>query len=532
MEIEVKLENKVTPPKSTTTNYLLIKMKTPPVHPGQRHPLVIGLAIDKSWSMKGEKIDSTIEAACALVNWLTRNDYICVVAYSADVQIIQPLIQLKDKLSVIDKIRNIKVATSTNLSGGWLQALKIIENSNIPNSYKRVILLTDGQATLGIKDPEQFVKIAQDHHARGISTTTIGFGADFNEASLREIAVAGGGNFYFVSNPEEASEIFFREFGEIGSLYGQAVELRLKFSPGVRLLEMFNDYPFSLDSDGNLTIQAGDIRADDLRNIVLALEINSGASGFNPSNIATVTASFYNLFHNMKLENTQAQTSLLVSESANEQPDLEVIIERMIYSSARAAIKAARHLQDGDMETAKSLIQTAIERLEANIHLAPETLNPVLNRLKNTFHKIKTNIQLAGKHIMATGSEIYSRIEIVETGGVETHDRIFEYKIEGDIDLYKCPDLKALVQSQMKEGFKFIIFDLENTMFIDSSGIGTFIQISTWLRKRGGEFIVTNIRDSVKKVFELTRLENHIRLAKTVDEARDIIENIIQSLRR
>lgn len=532
MEIEVKLENKITPPASTTTNHLLVKMKTPPAHPGQRHPLVIGLAIDKSWSMKGEKIDSTIEAACALVNWLTRNDYLCVVAYSADVQIVQSLIQLKDKMSVIDKIRNIKVATSTNLSGGWLQALKIIENSNVPNSYKRVILLTDGQATLGVKDPEQFVKIAQDHHSRGISTTTIGFGADFNEASLREIAVAGGGNFYFVSNPEEASEIFFREFGEIGSLYGQALELKLKFSPGVRLLEMFNDYPFSTDADGNVTIQAGDIRADDLRNIVLALEVNSAAMGFNPSNLVTVQASFYNLLHNMKLENIQAQTSTIVMENPNQKPDPEVVIERMIYSSAKAAIKAARHMQEGDTETAKSLIQSAIERLEANLSLAPETLNPVLNRLKNTAAKIKTNIQLAGKHIMAMGSDIYSRVEIIDTGGVETHDRIFEYKVEGDIDLYKCPDIKTLVQSQMKEGFKFIIFDLENTMFIDSSGIGTFIQISTWLRKRGGEFVVTNIRDGVRKVFELTRLENHIRLAKSMDEARDIIESIIQSLKR
>jgi Ca-activated chloride channel family protein len=531
MEVEAKLESYVIPPNSTNTNHLLIKLKTPPAKPEQRHPLVIGLAIDKSWSMKGEKMDATIEAACALVNWLTRNDYICIVAYSADVQIVQSLTQLKDKMSVIDKIRSIKVATSTNLSGGWLQTLKIVENSNVPNSYKRVILLTDGQATLGIKEPEQFNKIASDHHARGISTTTIGFGADFNEASLRDIAVAGGGNFYFVSNPEEASEIFFREFGEIGSLYGQALELKVKFSPGVRLMEMFNDYPYSVDPDGNVNIQAGDIRADDLRNIVLALEVNSAHPNFKSSELATVQATFYNLLENLKLENITAKSMAIVEDRPGFKPDTEVVIERLIYSSAKAAIKAARHIQEGDMETAKALINTAIERLESHVSLAPEVLNPVLNRLKNTASKIKTNVQLAGKHVMAMGSDIYSRTEIIDTGGVETHDRIFEYRAQGDIDLYKCPDIKTMVQAQMKEGYKFVIFDLTESKFIDSSGIGAFIQIASWLRRRGGEFVVANTTDTVKKVFEVTRLENHIRIAKSMEEARNIIESIIQSIK-
>jgi Ca-activated chloride channel homolog len=532
MEIEAKLESTVIPPATTNTNHLLVKIKTPSANPGQRHPLVIGLAIDKSWSMKGDKIDSTLEAASALVNWLTRNDYLCVVAYSADVQIVQSMTQLKDKLSVIDKIRSVKVATSTNLSGGWLQALKIIENSNVPNAYKRVILLTDGQATLGVKDQEQFNKIASDHHARGISTTTIGFGTDFNEASLRDISVSGGGNFYFVSSPEEASGIFFREFGEIGSLYGQALELKLKFSPGVRLMEMFNDYPYSTESDGTVSIQAGDIRADDLRNIVLALEVNSAHPEMKPDNLVSIQASYYNLLDNMKLQNIQANASARIAVELTAQPDPEVVIERLIYSSAKSAIKAARHLQEGDAETAKTLIANAIERLEGHIPFAPETLQPVLNRLRNTSAKIKTNTQLAGKHVMAMGSDIYSRTEIIDTGGVETHDRIFEYRAQGDIDLYKCPDLKTMVQSQMKEGFKFIIFDLSDTKFIDSSGIGAFIQISGWLRKRGGEFVVSNTVDTVRKVFEVTRLENHIRLANSMEEARDIIDSIIQSLRR
>lgn len=181
------------------------------------------------------------------------------------------------------------------MSGGWLQTLRAVESAGIPNAYKRVILLTDGQATLGIKDPLQFIQIANDHVTRGVSTTTIGFGEDFNETSLRDIAVNGGGNFYYVSSPEQTSEIFFREFGDIGALYAQAVELKLKFAPNVKMLEIYNDYPFQANEDGSISIQSGDVRADDTRNIVMSLEIDA-EKPMDSSDLVNIDVSFYNLF--------------------------------------------------------------------------------------------------------------------------------------------------------------------------------------------------------------------------------------------
>ena len=72
-----------------------------------------------------------------------------------------------------------------------------------------------------------------------------------------------------------------------------------------------------------------------------------------------------------------------------------------------------------------------------------------------------------------------------------------------------------------------MIFDFSDTAHIDSSAIGTLIQIVGWLRRRGGEFVAANIRDSVKKVFEITRLYNHIRVAETLPLARETLQRII-----
>ena len=531
MEIEAKLEKPSIVNGTRQINNLLIKMKTPPaVHLPQRQPLVIGLAIDKSWSMKGDKMEATIEAACSLVNWLTRHDYLTVIAYSADVQVVQPLIQLKEKSAVIDKIRSIQVATSTNLSGGWLQTLRAVESAGIPNAYKRVILLTDGQATLGIKDPAQFIQIASDHISRGVSTTTIGFGEDFNETSLRDIAVNGGGNFYYVSSPEQTSEIFFREFGDIGALYAQAVELKLKFAPNVKMLEIYNDYPFQANDDGSISIQSGDVRADDTRNIVMSLEIDAERP-IDASDLVSIDVSFYNLFEKMRLDKASRMVPL-VKGAKEVEADKEVVVERLVTSSAKTVIKAGRLIKENDISMARTLLQAAIERVEDSVKLSPDVLSPILQRLKNIEVKLRENAATASKHFMAEGTDLYSRMDIIDTGGVEVHDHIFEYRVIGDIDLYKCPDIKGTVQAQMRDGYRFVIFDLSDCKFIDSSAIGAFIQMVGWLRKRGGEFIVTNIVDSVRKVFTITRLENHIRVAHSMEEARDIVESIISATSR
>jgi Ca-activated chloride channel homolog len=528
MELEAKLERKYVAPGSRDKNHLLIKLKTPPPPTiVARQPLVIGLAIDKSWSMKGEKITATIEAASALVNWLTRNDYITVIAYSADVQVVQPLIQLKDKSVVIDKLNSIQVATSTNLSGGWLQALRAVEASDVPNAYKRVILLTDGQATMGIRDPLQFNQIAADHFSRGVTTTTIGFGEDFNENSLREIALAGGGNFYYVHSPEQTNDIFFKEFGDIGALYAQAIEIKVKLASGIKILELLNDYPIQKISEDTFSIQPGDIRSDDTKTIVLSVEIQGEPEMYDKS-ILSAEVSYYNLFEKMKFEQISSKIFISNSELEN-RTDSEVVVERLVSTAARTMFRASKLIQDNEITHAQEMVRSMIDRIDEFVSHSPEILRPLLNRLKIMEAKLKENIGSASKQLMAVGSEIYSRTDMFDLTGVELHDSIFEFQSAGDIDLYKCPDIKAVVQAQMNEGYRFMIFDLSNTRHVDSSGIGTFIQVVGWLRRRGGELVVANIVDSVRKVFSITRLENHIRVARSVQEARDAIQSIIDS---
>lgn len=539
MQVEGKLEypNIVTGEKQE--NHLLLRLRTPP-NPAltERQPIVIGLAIDKSWSMKGEKIESVIDASCALVNWLTRHDSLSIVAYSADVQIIQPVTNLTEKISVTDRIKNIQVATSTNLSGGWLSALRSIESANIPNAYKRVILLTDGNPTSGIKEPADLIQIAKDHFLRGISTTTIGVGDDFNEAILMEIAKVGGGNFYFVDNPEMASDIFFREFGDIGALYAQAIDVNIEFAPGVQFIELMNDFSYQIleeidEFHGNakslsrqkVNIQLGDLRSDDLKSLVLKLEIDESLQRIDgPLYQAKVT--YYNLLNKMKLESVTSEIPISYANNKGKQ-DPDVLVEIVISNAARGIKQISEEVKLGNLDQARTLLTGLIQDVEANKQYSPNALGSVLTRLLAMDTKIHEKVNNLTKHIFAGSSFIARGPEKIDLKGAKLHDEIFEYKTVGDIDLYKCPEIKSMVEKKLEEGFRYMIFDMGETAHIDSSAIGTLIQIVGWLRRRGGEFITCNIRDSVRKVFEITRLYNHIRVAESLVEARESLQRII-----
>ncbi|TGM46996.1 VWA domain-containing protein [Leptospira biflexa] len=539
MFLEAKLEYPIIKEKEVQENHLLLRFRTP-ANPNveERKPLVIGLAIDKSWSMKGEKMEAVIDASCALVNWLTRHDAVSIVAYSADVQLIQPVTHLTEKVSVTDKIRNIQVATSTNLSGGWLSALKSLNQSKIPNAYKRVLLLTDGNPTSGIKDKEALVTIAGDHLSMGISTTTIGVGNDFNEEMLVEIAKAGGGNFYYIDNPENASDIFFEEFGDIGALYAQAIDVELQLAPGVRLkqvlsetshqvLEEFDEFigDAKTISRQKINLQLGDLRADDLRNLVLRLEIDDRVNETNTP-FCEVNVSYYNLLKQNVLESVKQTFSFERGKNPGKQ-DPDVLVEILISNASLGIKEITDFVRRGHIEDAKTMLFGLIQDIRNNLHYAPNALGSLLNRLLVLESKMTTKSDDLHKHLFMNSQMMSKGPEKIDLKNIEVHNQIFEYHTVGDIDLYKCPEIKQTIEQKMAEGFRYMIFDFSHSSHIDSSAIGMVIQIVGWLRKRGGELVVTNIRDSVKKIFELTRLYNHIRVAESLASANEVLQRLV-----
>ena len=95
---------------------------------------------------------------------------------------------------------------------------------------------------------------------------------------------------------------------------------------------------------------------------------------------------------------------------------------------------------------------------------------------------------------------------------------VYIIDVNGEMDLYNSYKLKELVK-MIEKNIKIFIINLEQVDYIDSSGIGALIYISSTIKKMNLKLAISNIHGSVKKVIELTKLMGYFPIANSVEEA-------------
>ncbi len=79
-------------------------------------------------------------------------------------------------------------------------------------------------------------------------------------------------------------------------------------------------------------------------------------------------------------------------------------------------------------------------------------------------------------------------------------------KLEGEVDIYTCPQLKETIIRLIDEGNYHIIIDMQNVPYIDSAGLGVLVGARRRVGEHDGSIAMVNPNPSVHKVLEITRL--------------------------
>jgi anti-sigma B factor antagonist len=97
-------------------------------------------------------------------------------------------------------------------------------------------------------------------------------------------------------------------------------------------------------------------------------------------------------------------------------------------------------------------------------------------------------------------------------------DGILYVRLTGD--LIGSPDSQPLLQAvndHLGEGIIYCAIDLSNVRFINSTGIGVMVSILTKFRNQGGELVLINPSELVRKLLVITKLDAIFIIA--VDDA-------------
>lgn len=361
MKVLANLDRQLAPLGRTSERYLRIQVVATDQAVSSRLPLNLALVIDRSGSMSGSKLEKAREAAVYCVRQLTPTDRVAVVAYDDAVRTVAHSTRLSPeaKARLVRDIESIESGGSTNLGGGWLTGAQEVANfMHEANYLNRAILLSDGLANVGIVDIGELAHHASELRQRGVSTTTMGIGADFNEELMEQLAIKGGGHFYFIEKANQIPDFLHRELGEVLATVAREVSLEIHLPWGVegKLLNSFE----SSRQDGRLTVRLDDMIAGETRTVVLKLTVPSESAG--RSIAFDVNLAYKDVESGSTRSQRSREASLAYAQEAEadrEQPNPSVIEDAALLEVAVAREEALKMDAAGDHAGSSSRLRSA-----------------------------------------------------------------------------------------------------------------------------------------------------------------------------
>ena len=369
-----------------------------------RAPLELAAVLDRSGSMSGQKMMLMKQTLNLLVtrSGLQAQDKLGIVVFDHNVQIVLPLTSMDQagRAKAKAAIDAVCVGGQTNLSGGLMQGLQmlcqsdeaareqaddaaadgeaaVVVGSEDGGATRSLLLFTDGQANAGITDSGAMVAAAQallkDHPALAIFT--FGYGGDHDENTLRGLAEASRGLFYFIEQPDAIPAAFADCLGGLASVVCQNATLELTVAGGRRatakiaqLLDT-TTYQVSAAADGSkATLSLGDLYADDEKDVLLRLSLAALAAPRDAPEAVLEAALCYYSVGAKRFERVEAQLMLArpAEPPAGAAPNLKLDEQRNRMEAAEAIEKATALADKGDREGGEALLVAAVAKLGAS----------------------------------------------------------------------------------------------------------------------------------------------------------------------
>ncbi len=167
---------------------------------GTPEPFSVGIVLDRSESMAGEKIAKARESVLRFLSLMEPGDRASFITFSDAVEQIDPLTGDIERL----KRDTEKVAAGGHTALYDAVAAGVSSVQGVPGR-RAVIVLTDGKANRGALDINQAVAAAIKVN---VSIYVIGLGRDVRAARLEGIAEQSGGVYFFTPTADGLAEIY------------------------------------------------------------------------------------------------------------------------------------------------------------------------------------------------------------------------------------------------------------------------------------------------------------------------------------
>lgn len=99
--------------------------------------------------------------------------------------------------------------------------------------------------------------------------------------------------------------------------------------------------------------------------------------------------------------------------------------------------------------------------------------------------------------------------------------------IKGDLVASTAEEFKSQVSKLGEKKFYFILADLSNVNFMDSSGLGSCMAIHKSLSEKNGALVLARPTEGVAKVFRITRADQKLKVVPTKQDGIKAVQDAV-----
>lgn len=338
----------------------------------------VALVVDTSGSMAGPKIEQARAAAMRLVDSLPEGDILSVHSFSDDasVQFVSSVLTPITRQQARSAVGLLDARGGTNLFEGLRTGELHVAASPVTHPVRRVIVISDGLATVGPTSTDILGSIAEKGADHGIQVTAIGVGLDYDERTLNALAVRSSGRMYHIASPQEMTAVLSEELRLFGSTRATDAFVEVVPAPGVSLVSVAGARWMS-SGMGGFRVPLGAMHSGQHRELAVKVRIDQ------PSLVGTQPLASVRLFFRDSAEQGLSRVQEVVARY--EVTDLPTVVAEhendraktiaAVHEASEVAIAAAQDISAGRFDSADQSLARAQEKLTtaaANVRDAKE----------------------------------------------------------------------------------------------------------------------------------------------------------------
>ena len=106
-----------------------------------------------------------------------------------------------------------------------------------------------------------------------------------------------------------------------------------------------------------------------------------------------------------------------------------------------------------------------------------------------------------------------------QSGPTPRRDQPDVLPLKGEIDLHVSPSITASLNAMIEKKPRRLVVDLSDVTYIDSAGLAALIEAMQKVEGYGGKFLLAGLQETVRSIFEISRLDQVFQIFPDVHAA-------------